>query len=89
MDRQELDVVAYGDITPLAQEHPSVFAYKRHYQNENMIVVNNFYGKETEWKTDMDLTGYQCILGNYKDAAMPETGKWTLRPYESMIWYKK
>ena len=34
-------------------------------------------------------TGYQCILGNYKDAAMPETGKWTLRPYESMIWYKK
>ena len=87
--RKELDVVAYGDITPLAQEHPSVFAYKRHYQNENMIVVNNFYGKETEWKTDMDLTGYQCILGNYKDAAMPETGKWTLRPYESMIWYKK
>ena len=47
--RKELDVVAYGDITPLAQEHPSVFAYKRHYQNENMIVVNNFYGKETEW----------------------------------------
>ena len=33
--RKELDVVAYGDIIPLAKDHPSVFAYRRSYQNED------------------------------------------------------
>ena len=87
--RKELDVVAYGDITPLAKDHPSVFAYRRSYQNEDMIVVNHFYGKDTDWKIDLDLTGYDCILGNYSDYTKPQGGTWRLRPYETMIWYRK
>ncbi|OUP01019.1 alpha,alpha-phosphotrehalase [Drancourtella sp. An210] len=87
--RKDLDVVAYGSIVPLAEEHPSIFAYERAYKDEHMLVVNNFYGKETQWKTDIDLTGYECILGNYDNHSAPENGEWNLKPYESMIWYKQ
>lgn len=86
--RKELDVVAYGDITSIAQDHPSVFAYQRNYQNETMVVVNNFYGKETTWKTNLDLSGYQCILSNYTNNTRPENKTWHLQPYETTIWYK-
>ena len=54
-----------------------------------MIVVNHFYGKDTDWKIDLDLTGYDCILGNYSDYTKPQGGTWRLRPYETMIWYRK
>ena len=63
--------------------------YERAYKDEHMLVVNNFYGKETQWKTDIDLTGYECILGNYDNHSAPENGEWNLKPYESMIWYKQ
>lgn len=87
--RKELDVIAYGDITPIAKEHPSIFAYERAYQNEHLLVVNNFYGRDTKWKTDLDLAGYECVISNYREPGRPAAGVWELRPYEASVWYRK
>ena len=43
--RKDLDVIAYGSFVPLARKHPSVLAYKRIYGNQELLVVNNFYGR--------------------------------------------
>lgn len=86
--RKELDVIAYGTFAPLAEAHPAMFAYKREYEGHELLVVNNFYGKECEWDSGLDVSGYQCILKNYAEEYVPKQGKWSLRPYESMVWYR-
>lgn len=87
--RKDLDVIAYGSFVPLARKHPSVLAYKRIYGNQELLVVNNFYGRECVWKSGMDMGEYRCILSNYADEnPAAEDGTWSLRPYESMVWYR-
>ena len=88
--RKELDVIAYGSFEPLAEKHPSVLAYKRTYEGQELIVVNNFYGKDCIWKSGLSMEGYRCILTNYADEnPASKDGVWSLRPYESMVWYKE
>ena len=86
--RKDYDIIAYGDIEPLDQKNPSVFAYRRTYQGEEMYVINNFYGKEITWKADKDLTEFCVLLSNYQDT-MIHGNQVTLRPYESIVLHKK
>ena len=86
--RKELDVIAYGDIEPLAQQDASVFAYRRTYRDHELIVAANFYGRRCEWKDAPDLDGYERVLGNYADTDMPENGVLMLEPYEAVVWYR-
>ena len=86
--RKEVDVIAYGDIKPLDEKHPSVFAYERTYENEKMIVVCNFYKNEVVWDSKMDLSGYETLLSNYSEQNI-ENGKITLKPYEAVMLHHK
>lgn len=81
--RKDEDAISYGDFQSMAENHKEIFAYKRQYNGETIIVVNNFYGKEIEWDTEMDLSGYKCILSNYNDSKVDRVLK--LRPYESIV----
>ncbi|PST48398.1 alpha,alpha-phosphotrehalase [Bifidobacterium callitrichos] len=97
--RKELDVIAFGDVEPLAVDHPDVFAYRRRWQGHELVMVANFHGHDTEWTGDEvpDLDGFERILGNYADAphagaadgatvtASPASN---LRPYETSVWYR-
>ena len=85
--RKEYDIIAYGDIKPVDAKHPSVFAYERNYNTENLIVICNFYGEELTWKCDRDLDGYTVLSSNYKEQNV-NGAKVSLRPYETMILYK-
>ena len=86
--RKEVDVIAFGDIEPLAESHPSVFAYRRTYEGHELIVAANFYGRECSWKSAPDLSGFKKLIGNYSEGSVPYNGKWTLKPYETQVWYK-
>lgn len=80
--RKRYDVIALGSYAPLLEDHPSVFAYKREYQNESLIVLNNFYGNEAE--VSIDVEGYQLLLSNYDQVKEVST----LRPYETRVYYR-
>ena len=86
--RKELDVIPYGNIEPLAERDPSVFAYRRTYEGHELIVIANFYGKEYAWKSAPELDGFRKVIGNYPGAEIPEDGVLTLKPYEAAVWYK-
>lgn len=86
--RKEYDVIAYGDITPLDEKHPSVVAYERSYEDEKMVVVCNFYKSEIDWNSGVDFSGYQVIAGNYTSQQV-ENGVIHLKPYESVVLYRK
>lgn len=79
--RKQYDVIALGSYLPLLEDHPFVLAYKREYQDESLIVLNNFYGSETE--VAMDVDGYRLLLSNY-DQTNEDT---ILRPYETRVYY--
>lgn len=86
--RKDLDVIAYGDIEPLDQKNPSVFAYRRTYEGHEMIVAANFYGRNYEWKKAPELEGFEKILGNYKETEVTAEGAIKMKPYEAVVYYK-
>ena len=84
--RKQYDVIANGDFAPLDMAHPSVLAYTRRTDREDLVVINNFYRREVDWNCPVDLTGFTCLLSNYADSKA-ET-KLHLRPYESLVLYR-
>ncbi len=85
--RKDYDVVAYGDLEPLDEKHPSVMAYRRTWKDQELLVISNFYGKEVIWDAGRSLDGYTRLLGNYEDSRLSGT-KADLRPYEAVVLYK-
>jgi len=85
--RKQYDVIAYGSYLPMLEDDKSVFAYKREYKDESLIVLNNFYEKEVEIELDIqDFEKYKCIITNYEERNL--TLKFTLKPYESIAFIK-
>ncbi|BCZ48200.1 alpha,alpha-phosphotrehalase [Clostridium gelidum] len=85
--RKQYDVIAYGNYLPMLEDNESVFAYKREYKDEYLIVLNNFYGREVEIELDIqDLEKYKCIITNYEERNLKL--RFTLKPYESIAFIK-
>lgn len=84
--RKQYDVIAYGDFAPLDETHPSILAYTRHLNGEQLVVINNFYQAEVDWNCPVNLNGFTCLLSNYEDPSIQN--KLHLRPYESLILYR-
>lgn len=82
--RKEYVVVQQGEYIPLLEEDDSIFAYKRVFNNEELVVLSNFYGKECTF--DIDLSNYDILLSNYEDSSNINN---ILRPYESIVLYKR
>jgi len=78
--RKESEVVQFGTYELLEEENSELYTYKRKYKNEEILVICNFY--ENEVINKLDLTGYDLILGNYKENSK------NIRPYETRV-YKK
>lgn len=90
--RKEYDIITEGDYQLILEDHPEIFAYVRNGNDEKLLVVNNFYDRETvfELPKEVDIDGYQAkiLLSNYLDSS-EQVQKLTLRPYESIIFYLK
>jgi trehalose-6-phosphate hydrolase len=90
--RKKYDIVTYGDYELILDDDQDVFAYVRNGNGEKLLVVNNFYGKETtfECPSELNAADYDSsiLISNYDDS--PERfGRMTLRPYESIVYHLK
>jgi len=90
--RKELDIVTEGDYRLIADDHDSVFAYVRTSGNEQLLVVNNFYGNEVDFEipenVEIDGMNVTMLISNYKDS-QPLSRNIHLRPYESIVYHLK
>ncbi|WP_026678371.1 alpha,alpha-phosphotrehalase [Fictibacillus gelatini] len=88
--RKDYDIITFGNYRLILENHESIFAYMRSYQKEKLLVINNFYGRETEFvlPDSLDLDDYvsEILLSNYNDSPA-EFKRITLRPYESIVYY--
>jgi trehalose-6-phosphate hydrolase len=90
--RKEYDVLTNGDYEMISENHKSIFAFVRKIENEMLLVINNFYGKDTTYtlpvKLDIDGLSKTVLLSNYEDSA-PLEKEIQLRPYESIVYHLK
>lgn len=69
----------------MLEEDEHIFVYERYLDNESMIVINNFF--EGEYEIELDIEGYEVLLSNYEETNI--SNKLIIRPYESLVLYKK
>ncbi|MFT4413862.1 alpha,alpha-phosphotrehalase [Fredinandcohnia humi] len=91
--RKEYDIITDGDYQLLIEDHPDIFAYVRNGKDEKLLVVNNFYGKDTSFEipSALPLEGYtsDLLISNYGDSLTDITKGMKLRPYESVVYHLK
>ncbi|MEI0488228.1 alpha,alpha-phosphotrehalase [Brachyspira pulli] len=86
--RKDYKVISEGKTIPILKDDQNVFAFTREYNNEKILVINNFYGNECTIdlnNIDFDIKKSKCLLSNYDEAVLDNTLK--LRPYESIVLY--
>lgn len=84
--RKKYKIISEGEYLPFEQDHPDVYAFKRCLYDEELIVLNNFYAKET--KIDIkDINSCKVLISNYSNHVLQED--LTLRPYETIVLYRE
>jgi trehalose-6-phosphate hydrolase len=88
--RKQYDIITAGDYELILKDHPEIFAYIRNGEGEKLLVVNNFYDRDTLFELPKDMTGYtsEILISNYQDSSN-DFKKVTLRPYESIVYHLK
>lgn len=86
--RKDYEIITTGDYTLLTPDHDQVFAYLRTSGDEKLLVVNNFYGKETTYSYKEELSNEEVnvLLSNY-DEPSRNLSELSLRPYESIVFH--
>lgn len=83
--RKTHKIISDGTYTPLLENHPQIFAFQRNYNNEELIVLNNFYEKEVTIDIE-NISDYKVLISNYADHDLSKDV--TLRPYETIVLLK-
>ena len=89
--RKNLDVITTGDFNLLFEDHPKIFAYERRSENEKVVVLCNFSRDEIvieDIELLKEITTSKLIVQNCKEAEVRSRSLITLRPYESLVYYK-
>ncbi|MGL4538375.1 MAG: alpha,alpha-phosphotrehalase [Cetobacterium sp.] len=84
--RKEYKVISHGDFIPMYEESPQVFGYMRKFEDEKLLVINNFYENEIEIEIPEIFVGKNILIKNYNDILL-NGKKIKLRAYESVVIY--
>lgn len=84
--RKEKSVISKGSISFLAKDDEDVMIYRRCLGEEELVVMCNLRGKESNVKAENQWKSRRKILGNYQGMQLTEeTAILTLRPYEIVV----
>lgn len=83
--RKEHLIMVYGDYIPILEEHQSVIAYLREFEDEMWFILANFYGTDTEVMLPEELELKHRILTNIEYAPTIENNIIHLLPYEANV----
>ena len=74
----------YRLLTP---DDLSIWAYERTTEDEQLLVLSNFYSLETTFTLPETMSDADVLIQNYPDVAQDGRNV-TLRPYESVMFYR-
>lgn len=84
--RKKLPIIVEGSYRMIAKEHPSIFAYERVWDNQQLIVLNHFYEGETVIdlsEENIDWAKAKVLLTNGEISKLQDT--LTLKSYQSLV----
>ena len=87
--RKEYDVISEGGYEPILEDHEAVFAYKRIYGGETLIVLTNFtdtcqFIEAADIKlSEEELTKYKTLIAN--DGLLRSATGIRLAPYGAVM----
>ena len=88
--RKRLPIMVEGSFELIHEDSTSLFAYLRHYENETLLVLNNFTADEltVEWPDSLRGLKGDRLIGNYEDVeSRSADGETNLRPWESIVYH--
>lgn len=83
--RKEMPIISEGSYKPAFQDSKQVYAFERQYEDEKLLVLNNFYATEIEIELPATYQNGQILISNYKDVELSE--KILLKPYQTLAIY--
>ena len=83
--RKEMPIISEGSYKPAFEDSKQVYAFERQYEDEKLLVLNNFYGTEVEMDLPATYQNGRVLLSNYEDAEVSE--KILLKPYQTLAIY--
>lgn len=83
--RKEMPIISEGSYKPAFQDSKQVYAFERQYEDEKLLVLNNFYATEIEIELPAAYQNGQILISNYKDVELSE--KILLKPYQTLAIY--
>ena len=83
--RKEEKLLIEGKYEDIDIENRNVYIYKRLLEDEELLIIANFYDKEYTVKLKEDLSEYNLLISNYEDFKTEIFQELNLRPYESVM----
>ncbi|WP_414042075.1 alpha,alpha-phosphotrehalase [Macrococcus animalis] len=59
--RHNLDIITYGEVKPLLEDHPQIFAYERMLDDKSLLVLANFTDEPVDVPMSIDIEGSVLI----------------------------
>lgn len=83
--RKEMPIISEGSYEPAFEDSKQVYAFERQFEDQKLLVLNNFYAKEVEIDLPAVYQNGQILISNYEDAEVSE--KILLKPYQTLAIY--
>lgn len=82
---KEMPIISERSYKPAFEDGKQVYDFERQYEDEKLLVLNNFYATEVEIDLPLAYQNGQIWLSNYEDAEVSE--KILLKPYQTLTIY--
>ncbi|HEW0255786.1 TPA: alpha,alpha-phosphotrehalase [Streptococcus pneumoniae] len=83
--RKEMPIISEGSYKPAFEDSKQVYAFERQFEDQKLLVLNNFYAKEVEIDLPAVYQNGQILISNYENAEVSE--KILLKPYQTLAIY--
>lgn len=83
--RKEMPIISEGSYKPAFEDSKQVYAFERQFEDQKLLVLNNFYAKEVEIDLPAVYQNGQILISNYEDAEVSE--KILLKLYQTLAIY--
>ncbi|MCX7903399.1 MAG: alpha-glucosidase [Caloramator sp.] len=84
--RKKYPVIVYGDINLLFEDDEKIFAYTRHFEGQNLLVLMNFSKDEVEINLPRELLekDMKLLISNYSEEELKRN--MLFKPYEARVY---
>lgn len=82
--RHDSELIRYGSYELLDPDDEEVFAYKRHYKGQTLLVISNFTADTDTLERDYEQDQGELVLANYS-----ERQERSFKPYETRVYLFK